>query len=347
MLDVFVVLSLHLRIAFIKVKELKMLKSVPSKVFIAITLTGGCFLISSPVFASVGVEVADELQARYADTSHDCGSPSKPAFLCSGVILRGTFPSEDYDSWNPSPDSVKSGGVSFSYLRQDVKFGELAYSYANGFIFYPILHTPDELVDIDILCYFPKDADSVNRNEKGCGRNTRYLSQSRPCDEHIPPIESASKWVDHYQAWGISYRNAYQCGFNVRDSENEKAGPRFYTAIEARNQLEQEVGYIAEQNEFRLATWEQNLHGQVPIQAFFYVPGGSSGRNARPEDDPAWQERVYNKNISVGLAGAQHDQQVMYQRSGRVIPIIRLSLPNSDYEEASFTYHVEDQLIVN
>lgn len=314
MLDAFVVLSLHLRIAFITVKKLKMLKSVPSKVFIAITLTGGSFLISSPVFASVGVEVADELQARYADTRHDCGSASKPAF---------------------------------SYLRQDVKFGELAYSYANGFIFYPILHTPDELVDINILCYFPKDADSVNRNEMGCGRNTRYSIQSRPCDKQLPPIDSARKWVDHYQAWGVSYRNAHQCGFNVRDSENEKAGPRFYSAIEARNQLEQEVGYIAEQNEFRLATWEQNLHSQVPIQAFFYVPGGSSGRNARPEDDPAWQERVYNKNISVGLAGAQHDQQVMYQRSGRVIPIIRLSLPNSDYEEASFTYHVEDQLIVN
>jgi len=77
-----------------------------------------------------GAEVAAELTAQYNDKRADCGAVNRPAFLCSGILFRGTVPSDAYHSWNPSPISQTRGGVSFSYLRADAKFDRLAYGYA-------------------------------------------------------------------------------------------------------------------------------------------------------------------------------------------------------------------------
>ncbi|MEB0041095.1 hypothetical protein [Pseudomonas sp. MH10] len=86
-----------------------------------------------------GAAEAAELTSRYHDTRENCGKDSMPAFLCTGIDLRGTQASTQYDSWNPSPTAVKVGGVSFSYLRSDYKMMRLAYNYTNGFILYPVL----------------------------------------------------------------------------------------------------------------------------------------------------------------------------------------------------------------
>ena len=69
--------------------------------------------------AQNGVSVAANLTSRYNDVRRDRGKPSMPAFLCRGVMLRSTIASTAYSSWNPSPHSQKSGGVSFSYLSKD------------------------------------------------------------------------------------------------------------------------------------------------------------------------------------------------------------------------------------
>ncbi|KNH40456.1 halovibrin HvnA, partial [Pseudomonas lini] len=85
-----------------------------------------------------GAAVAANLTTQYNDTRPDCGKPSMPAFLCRGVTMRSTVASNDYSSWNPSPHSQTSGGVSFSYLSKDAKFTGLVFGQKNGFIFYPV-----------------------------------------------------------------------------------------------------------------------------------------------------------------------------------------------------------------
>lgn len=106
-----------------------------------------------------GQETADLMNSNYEKVVDNCGSPSRPAFLCSGILFRGTDPDTSYNSWDPSPASVKSGGVSFSYLRKDAKYSKLAYSYLNGFVFYPYSYAPNgKNTNLDVMCMFPIDA---------------------------------------------------------------------------------------------------------------------------------------------------------------------------------------------
>ena len=68
--------------------------------------------------ADRGNDVVARLNQLYNDTRQDCGGPSKPAFLCSGVLFRATWPSTDYMFYSISPKSQKSGGVSASLPAQ-------------------------------------------------------------------------------------------------------------------------------------------------------------------------------------------------------------------------------------
>lgn len=58
--------------------------------------------------------------------------------------------------WDPSPDSLDSGGMSFAWIRTDTNFKELPLNYNNDFIFYPVFDTPAGMNDdIAVVCAFP------------------------------------------------------------------------------------------------------------------------------------------------------------------------------------------------
>ncbi|MDC9595697.1 N-acyl homoserine lactonase [Xenorhabdus anantnagensis] len=252
-----------------------------------------------------GYNIAKEITDNYFHTPKDCGDDASPAFLCSGVLLRGTVASDNYHSWNPSPHSQESGGVSFSYLRHDAKVIELADDYKNGFIFYPYNTNPiDNKISPEVLCYFPINGDTFYRSEKGCGS---YIgnSQSVPCQEQ--GITTAQQWVQQY--YNVSQNNLYQCGFNVRGQADA-----FMQGIEVRSLIN-----LSLNNELILATWDQNIPEKLPISAFFYRIGG--------------------------LQDAQHDQKDFYQVTGKVIPIILMNLPSDDSGSAIFSYNPEDQAV--
>ncbi|WDY59151.1 hypothetical protein [Pseudomonas sp. PSKL.D1] len=145
-----------------------------------------------------GPETAADLTARYADTRQDCGKPSTPAFLCSGVILRITTYSPDYDSWDPSDNSVRLGAQSFSYVRKDSKFSRLAWSLSNGYILYPIFSAPPDKMDPDVLCIFPIDGYTNDRTGERCGPYADNNATSRPCG--IQSITTAQQWINLYNA---------------------------------------------------------------------------------------------------------------------------------------------------
>lgn len=259
------------------------------------------------------VGTASDLTKQYNNTSRNCGSANKPAFLCSGVLLRGTVPSTGYHSWEPSPVSIQSGGVSFSYLRKDVKFKKLAYGYKNGLIFYPHNTTPHGKVESEVLCSFPMDADSFNRNSNGCGAHNKYPSISKACQSL--GVRTAGAWKNHYTASSTD-PHLRQCGFDVRENVNSNAD-YFYESIKARSLISTEA--FTEQNELRLTTWRQGIGEKLPIQAFFYV--------------------------NNGLSYAQYDQRDYYKQTNIFIPIIKITLPNSLSEDVKFNYIASDQAI--
>lgn len=49
-----------------------------------------------------GEETARNLSTDYHNTTANCGTPTTPAFLCSGVTLRTTKTNDNYDRWDHS-----------------------------------------------------------------------------------------------------------------------------------------------------------------------------------------------------------------------------------------------------
>ncbi|MBC8948680.1 MULTISPECIES: hypothetical protein [Xenorhabdus] len=253
-----------------------------------------------------GYELATELTQRYNDTRNDCGDGDHPAFLCSGIMLRGTIPSDDYHSWDPSPRSQRSGGVSFSYLRTDSKLVTLDADYTNGFIFSPYLSASvNNKQHPEALCYFPLNAISADRDDKGCGA-IPGIPHSAPCQQQ--GITTAQQWIEN----GSDEEN--QCGFDVSIKPGENHADAFIQGVQARLQLSLTVN-----NELILATWPQNIPNELPVEAFFYLQGG--------------------------LNGAQHDQRDFYNLTRKIIPIIRIDLPTDYNQDATFTYNPEDQIV--
>jgi len=269
-----------------------------------------------------GAQTAADLTQNYSHKAIDCGSSTKPAFLCSGVLLRGTNTfSTSYHSWDPSPTSVESGGVSFSYLRIDSKYSKLAYSYNNGFIFFPFFNAPDNEgidTDIDIMCSFPIDAATESRADKGCGASYVYPTQSGPCQEQ--DIFTADEWYSHYSQGNENH--TYQCGFTIDDYSNYDTASAFYQTILSMAKISSES--IKEQNELRLATWAQGKQDSLPIQAFFYVNGSNAGKTSAQNNQKDYFNSTTN-NIWI--------------------PVIKITLPATTSDDASFIYSKMDQLI--
>jgi hypothetical protein len=260
-----------------------------------------------------GAEVATELTTQYKDKRADCGTSNRPAFLCTGVLFRGTTASPAYHSWNPSPGSQQRGGVSFSFLRADSKFNRLAYGYTNGLIFKPYVLAGTGKLNPEVLCAFPVDAWTDGRVNKGCGAHSQFPSVSGPCQAQ--GITTAQQWATHFNTPSAN-KNTHSCGFDVSGNGNGTA-VSFTVDLAARALIPNES--FSQNDELILATWAQMENPTpLPIQAFFYLPGG--------------------------LAGAQHDQKDYYAQAGTVIPIIAMTLPATAANDATFIYREQDQV---
>lgn len=259
-----------------------------------------------------GPATAAALTRRYNDTPANCGSDSKPAFLCTGVILRITTFSTAYDTWDPSPVAIKKGSVSFSYLRKDNNFKSFAFNQttANGLIFYPIFDTPAGKLNVPILCHFPMDGWTDNRTERSACGVYPGVPGSEPC--HQQNITTGAQWVAKYPP--VTPGNKI-CGFDVRDELNHYAGPNFYAAMQAKWL---NPGYFVEQNEMLLKVWATGQGRVLPIQAFFYAVAG-------------------------GLNDARKNKQSFLAKTGIDLPIIKITLPAEPKGSATFQYIPGDQ----
>ncbi|WP_191832630.1 hypothetical protein [Pseudomonas fluorescens] len=265
--------------------------------------------------ATKGAEAVVQLTRWYNRTDEYCGPATRPtpSFLCSGVMIRATETNPQFLPWDPSPGSIASGGVSFSWLRKDNGFNKMVFGYNNGLIFYPSFDTPPgKNDDIQTLCAFPYDGATNSRPQQGCGAHPRFPTNSRPCN--VQGIDTAQLWIARFNAAQNKYED--QCGWNVREGQSDSAN-RFYQNILARGLMQ--PAHWAVQNELRLATWPTGSGATLPIQSFFYLTG------------------------SNGLNNARNDQSRYYQKYEQFVPIIRVTLPANKGDTASFAYNESDQ----
>jgi len=267
--------------------------------------------IQAPMAEDLGQQVARHLGIRYENKTVNCEAPSRPAFLCSGIMIRGTSSNPNYHVWNNSAASKAKGGVSFAYLRADATFGRMPYNYTNGFIFQSYSHVPAKLHP-EVLCAFPIDGYTDARSAAGCGQHTTY-SSSRPCD--VVGITTAAQWWAAYNSRPTN-RYQQQCGFDVRDSRNALAGPAFYASVQGRSYLS--GGEANQNNEIIVKAWADNLGKTLPLEAFFYI---------------------YE---STGKSVAQRNQEDLKSTDGILIPVISVRL-SADPSRVTFYYRPEDQ----
>lgn len=287
------------------------------KVGVALYLS--CSLISGPLWAASGADVARELTALNREKTGKCGA-SAPDFVCRGNLFRATIPSLDYNSWELSPKAKASGGFSFSYVQDEgMEFDRLVRNENNGFIVYPPAKTPSGKTSVKVLCAFPMDGGTDARSDKGCG--TSNFASSQPCDKHKPLIDTGDEWMDHYKKdVAKSGDNRAECGFNVTDALNNYAVTNFQATTDA--QLKLGNTSFDKQNELRLAAWDDSKPATLPIQAFFYLP-----------DPPG------------GLADAMFDQQNYFEKTGIWVPVVKMTLPTSRKDYTHFDYSADDQAV--
>lgn len=268
---------------------------------------------STPVIQENGRDVARHLTNRYADTQANCGRPTQPSFLCNGIMIRGTASNPTFHVWENSPASIAKGGVSASYLRKDSSFKKLAYGYTNGYILKAYFYASGK-IHPEVLCFFPVDAGTSARADRGCGLFPGYPG-SDLC--HLNGVVTADDWWAHYTAHP-SNRHSWQCAFDVSDDRDSLAAPAFAAGIGAMAKMGAES--FETQNEFILSAWGNGLGRQLPLEAFFYLSGSPSGLN-----------------------DAKRNQRDLMTTDNVWMPVIKVTLPQSQGASASFTFSESDQ----
>ncbi|RON69572.1 halovibrin HvnC [Pseudomonas fluorescens] len=273
-----------------------------------------------------GAATAAYLTTLYGRQLANCNEvDSKPAFLCSGVMFRVTDkdPNNTYKVWDPSPTSIKNGGVNFSYLRADTNFDKFAWdkTNSNGYILYPVLERPANTDQLKVLCSYPMDSYGWHRSATAvCVAHPSYPNSGHCQDAGITTGEQFKN------AWSSAPgdQNRRQCDFDVRDERNRLAGPAFYQSLRAKSLLGA-TGF-SQWNDILVKTWAAGKPNALPILAFYYSPA---------------------KNDPKALADAQYNQRDFYNSTNPkiVVPIIRVALPTVLTGKATFTYVAADQAI--
>ncbi|VVP72664.1 hypothetical protein PS907_02631 [Pseudomonas fluorescens] len=297
-------------------------------VVVIVLLCGGWgrAVIAGPAEDVIGQEAVKVLRDRYNDTRDGC--PNAPGIVCNGVLLRSTVPGPTFRFWGISPNAAKKNGLSFSYLRKDIKFDRTIRDDDNGYFVDPPIGNRSNKEDVNILCATPKDSWSDFRNEQGCGISANTGAVSASCETQ--GITTGAQWMTKFQADGFD--NQKQCGFNLREGRGAAGVTAFKAFVDASKMLSPQP--LNQQNEVILAIadpadvnnriyWNDSSPKTLPLRALYFIPD-KQGRGQ-------------------GQLDAQYDQGDYCKYTGEFMPIVRLTLPKAPDQDATFTYDPADQ----
>lgn len=271
----------------------------------------------------LGATTVRHLQERYNSVVADCGTPKRPSVLCSGILIRGTVYSADYNFWDYGPASKEA--TAFSWLRKDAKFRQLASDHQHGYILLPNFYATKSQLDVSVLCAFVTDAGSHVRSDAGCGDAVTTEFIERSCQAYN--IRTAEAWQADYLTNKSSHHR--QCGFDLRPA-NESQGASIFMAFVKAHQFVTSEHFSAvglSNNEVRLGSWPHSDGSAVPVEALFFLQ----------------MDTVTGAPTEAGKAPAQKDQMAYYRSAGHFIPIIRMTLPLAPGNDATFEYRPADQ----
>jgi hypothetical protein len=270
--------------------------------------------------------VVADINKWYLDTRSECGID--PAVDCSGVMIRATHRWDEktgnpekipeptdplkYYVWNPSPNSVASGGVSVSWMRADhIAYKDPGLGTANGMILTPRQFVSDRDKKLNVFCAFPIDAWTDYRAARGCLDYSKSPEEEKSCQ--TLGINDGVAWKQHFEgirADNDIARNQRQCGFDMNGSmEREARTEAFRDFIAARKLIAPTAHAQNTQTELRMVTWDKD---NVPVAAFFY-------------------------SEASGKKDAMKNQFDYYQQTGRWVPVVRFDFPQTFDSKAKFS----------
>ncbi len=271
-------------------------------------------LLALPFYSAAdGFSTAEILNEKYNSTGEDCSATSP--IECSGVIIRSA--ESNSLTWIPTETQQKNKTMAASFIRRDIGSNKIwAHQYIGYGIIYGNPIDQSSLSKPEGLCFFPANAGSDTRENRGCGKHFREANNEdlSGCDDM--GIKTAEEWL----LLEISER----CSFNVHDKEQSEQ------AISAQikyNELMHTVMWNEIVIDTDTDTWDAALD-KKPITALFYHKGYSG--------DHPFTERG-------GLDGAQYEQVKFHEETGKFIPILSISEENE--RGNVFSYSPSDQKI--
>lgn len=301
---------------------------IGSVLYISVTLSAGwaSWVLAGPNEDALGQDAVKVLRDRYNDTRDGC--PNVPGIICNGVLLRSTVPGPTFRFWGLSPNAVRKNGLSLSYLRKDVKFDRTIRNDDNGFFVDPPIGNRPYKKDISVLCATPLDSWSDFRNEEGCGVNSNTGPVSAACDKQN--VTTGMQWIAKAKTDG--FNNQKLCGFNLREGRGGASLADFKGFVEASKLLipqpadqqnEVIIGIADPANLNNRLYWDDSTPRELPIRALYFIPN--------------------SQGAGQGLADARYDQGDYCKYVGEFLPIVRLTLPRTAQEDATFNYNPADQ----
>lgn len=224
---------------------------------------------------------ARELHNRYNDVALQCfdaDNKTRPAYECSGLLIRGVNIKEEMKFvWNFKRIEHELKSFPLAFLRRDQLFFRFPRYYSAGYIMYPHLKIPRGKSIQPILCAFPADAGSSERDARGCGQSIHdSVGTSKPCDAQN--IVSFPQWLSHYEQIIASDHPNFQsrqCGFNMTKNT---ATRDFALALAGKIYLWQHPSNSSlVNNELRMENWDENNAKTIPIEAFWYLSNSFHG----------------------------------------------------------------------
>ncbi|AJP55907.1 hypothetical protein UC34_00695 [Pandoraea vervacti] len=197
-----------------------------------------------------GFTTVENLNTRYADTRHVCPD-GRAGYACDGVVIRVTGWGTTFHSWNPSPGSVASNGVPFSYIRADAHVDRLYWHTNDAGMILREFGAPTEHPSI-MRCIYAEDT--------GTGARDRcYDDYPQLCN--AMGITSIAAYIAHHKPY-------VHCAFDIDPAS-------FQLSLDVRPRIP--PGHPWPWNEAIVALWPQDVPLQIGIEAFFYMNGEVGG----------------------------------------------------------------------
>jgi hypothetical protein len=265
------------------------------------------FCCATHVQAMSGQALVTDLNNKYTSGISQCSS-GRPAYYCSGVLLRAVDYSTFFKFWDYGSAATELGSVAFTYIRSDVESTTLNGNRKSGFILKDQTSALAADKALNLRCIFPFPTESLDvRADHGCGfapKEEQLNADLANCAKLAVPATTAAAWLKNFTEHGSLPKN--QCSLSTVVAAQFKASLEAHRLVSA--------AWTAKPMEVLVETWDESKPEKLPIEALFY-----------------------EASAPTKLADAQKFQRDYYLATSLYVPIVKLNLTAPDRNVFSFS----------